>query len=283
MRKKRSGGGGANWMDTYGDMVTLLLCFFVMLYSMSTLDEEKWLALVESFNPNATVQQVAGDGEMSNLEQLEQLTAQQQQQVADDIEKLYQAMQAYVQQENLTAQVSVTKGDGYVFVSFDNTVFFEGNRYTLREEGKKVLDEVAQCIADVSSSVEEVRVLGHTAQEVPGSPNDPTADRFLASNRAAVVTVYLQEKNIVDPARLVSVGYGEWRPVAENDTSEGRAQNRRVELLITGLNVEHGIGDDIAQYYTMRSGESETASGTEGDAGSSGSLAQTQSSSGGEG
>ena len=51
MKKKKSGGGGANWMDTYGDMVTLLLCFFVMLYSMSTLDKEKWIALVQSFNP----------------------------------------------------------------------------------------------------------------------------------------------------------------------------------------------------------------------------------------
>ena len=51
--------------------------------------------------------------------------------------------------------------------------------------------------------------------------NDVTADRFLASNRATVVTVYLQEKNIVDPARLVSVGYGEWRPVSDNDDAEG--------------------------------------------------------------
>ena len=55
MKKKKSGGGGANWMDTYGDMVTLLLCFFVMLYSMSTLDKEKWIALVQSFNPTEEV------------------------------------------------------------------------------------------------------------------------------------------------------------------------------------------------------------------------------------
>ena len=281
MRKKRSGGGGANWMDTYGDMVTLLLCFFVMLYSMSTLDEEKWLALVESFNPNATEQQVSGTGEMTNIgDMTEQLT---QQQVDSDIEKLYEAMQGYIQQENLTSQVSVTKGSGYVFISFDNTVFFDGNRYTLRDDGKAVLDEVAQCISEVSSSIDEIRVLGHTAQEDSSTPNDPTADRFLASNRAAVVTVYLQEKNIVDPARLVSVGYGEWRPVAGNDTAEGRAQNRRVELLVTGLNVEKGIGDDIAQYYTMRSGEGEIASGTEGNAGTTGSSAQAQSGSGQEG
>ena len=53
MKKKSKGGGGANWMDTYGDMVTLLLCFFVLLYSMSTISEEKYKAIVLSFNPNA--------------------------------------------------------------------------------------------------------------------------------------------------------------------------------------------------------------------------------------
>ena len=53
MKKSDGGGGGANWMDTYGDMVTLLLCFFVLLYSMSTVDENKWKALVQSFNPDA--------------------------------------------------------------------------------------------------------------------------------------------------------------------------------------------------------------------------------------
>ena len=69
MKKKKSGGGGANWMDTYGDMVTLLLCFFVLLYSMSTISEENWKALVMSFNPLAdlTIREVeGGDGPMSD-------------------------------------------------------------------------------------------------------------------------------------------------------------------------------------------------------------------------
>lgn len=50
-KREKNSGGGANWMDTYGDMVTLLLCFFVLLYSMSSVDENKWMALVKSFNP----------------------------------------------------------------------------------------------------------------------------------------------------------------------------------------------------------------------------------------
>lgn len=247
MKKKHSGGGGANWMDTYGDMVTLLLCFFVMLYSMSSMDQQKWMALVESFNPDAQTQQTSGGSQSTD-----QLT---QEQVDADIEALYQAMEQYVQQENLTSQVSITKGSGYVFVSFDDAVFFDGDSYVLLDEGKKILDQVAQSIAGVSESIDEIRVLGHTAQASADKPNRPEVDRFLATNRAAVVTVYLQEKNIIDPARLVSVGYGQWRPVADNSTADGRAQNRRVELLVTGLDLQSGGGDDITQYYTMRSGE----------------------------
>ena len=120
MKKKRGGSGGANWMDTYGDMVTLLLCFFVMLYSMSNLDKEKWIALVQSFNPSAVAEDATGGNGSSDStdEMLEQMT---QEQVDADIEELYQAMKAYIEQEQLTMQVSITKGSGYVFVSFDNT------------------------------------------------------------------------------------------------------------------------------------------------------------------
>ena len=272
MNIKSGGSGGANWMDTYGDMVTLLLCFFVMLYSMSTMDKEKWIALVQSFNPSAVTEEVSG-GLGSENSDAEALT---QAQVDADIEDLYQSMKNYIEQEQLSTQVSITKGGGYVFVSFDNTVFFDGDSYILRDDGKVVLDQVAKSIADVSGSIDEIRVLGHTAQDDPVSPNNPRNDRFLATNRAAVVTVYLQEKNIIDPSRLVSVGYGQWRPVADNATPEGRAQNRRVELLVTGLNMENGIGDDIAQYYTMRSGQGSVLTEPQVTDGTTGGQAQAQ-------
>lgn len=272
MKRKSGGSGGANWMDTYGDMVTLLLCFFVMLYSMSTMDKEKWIALVQSFNPSAVTEEVSG-GLGSENSDAEALT---QAQVDADIEDLYQSMKNYIEQEQLGTQVSITKGGGYVFVSFDNTVFFDGDSYILRDDGKVVLDQVAKSIADVSGSIDEIRVLGHTAQDDPVSPNNPRNDRFLATNRAAVVTVYLQEKNIIDPSRLVSVGYGQWRPVADNATPEGRAQNRRVELLVTGLNMENGIGDDIAQYYTMRSGQGSVLTEPQVTDGTTGGQAQAQ-------
>ena len=172
--------------------------------------------------------------------------------VDESLEQLYLSISQSVRESGLDDMVSVTKGSGYVFVSFDDAVFFDGNSYELRDEGKVVLDEVSQIISEVSSSIDEIRVLGHTAQAVPGQVNNVTADRFLASNRATVVTIYLQEKDIIDPARLVSVGYGEWRPVSSNDTSAGRAENRRVELIVTGLDLDDEAGDNITQYYTMR-------------------------------
>ena len=249
-RKKKSGSGGANWMDTYGDMVTLLLCFFVMLFSMSKMDESKWIALVQALNPSAVV-----NG--TSMEEPPEGSVVTQDQVDRDMEQLYQAMAEYFQQENMMEKVSIGKGNGYVFISFNDTVFFRPNEYTLLDEGKEVLDQVARSIAEVGPSINEIRVLGHTAQATANEENDYTVDRFLASNRATVVTVYLQEKEIIDPARLVSVGYGQWRPVASNATPETRAGNRRVELIISGIDLDNDLGDSIEQYYTMRDGAGE--------------------------
>lgn len=256
MKKKKSGGGGANWMDTYGDMVTLLLCFFVMLYSMSTMDKAKWVALVESFNPDAVTESQPGGHEVSNNEA--QMT---QEQVDQTMEQLYESLAQYITQSGLSEKISLSKGSGYVFISFDDTVFFDGDSYVLLDEGKTVLDNIAQVLASGSDSINEIRVLGHTAQAQAQVPNQVEKDRFLASNRATVVTIYLQEKNIIDPARLVSVGYGQWRPISSNDTSDERAHNRRVELVISGLELDNSEGDSITQYYTMRdeAGQQDTA------------------------
>lgn len=248
-RKKKRGVGGANWMDTYGDFVTLLLCFFVMLYAMSSVDSQRWIALVQSFNPDAVVSQegVPPQGESEGA-------APSGTQVEEEMEALYQDLTEYISEQNMQDQMTVTSGSGYVFITFDDTVFFNPDSPVLLDSGKVVLDQVAQALAERSDAIGELRVLGHTAQGDPNTPNNPVVDRTLSSSRANNVTLYLQEKNIIDPAKLVSIGYGQWRPVASNDTAEGRSKNRRVELIVTGLNMGDLTGDSTEQYYTMREG-----------------------------
>lgn len=215
---------------------------------MSTMDQKKWEQIVESFNPSEQVDEIIQSVEPVQPPMTSQMT---QEEVDQNLKKLYQSIKQYIEQEGLSNQVSVGKGSGYVFISFDDTVFFNGDSYVLLDAGKQTLDKVALSISEVSESINEIRVLGHTAQAKPDELNTPSVDRFLASNRATVVTVYLQEKNVIDPARLVSVGYGQWRPVSDNNSSQGRAKNRRVELIVTGLDLDEENGDDITQYYTM--------------------------------
>jgi len=262
--RKKSGGGGANWMDTYGDMVTLLLCFFVLLYSMSTISEANWKAIVQSFNPSAVETPTATTGSEGpvadpdeaglGLEQGMTEETMTQEDVETALEQLYQAIKEYAEQSDSAQNIEVTKGDGYVFVSFNDAVFFDGESYTLRAEGKKILDVMAGVLDNAKEYIDEVRVMGHTAQAKADQANRPERDRFLSSNRATVATVYLQEHCGLSPARLVSVGYGQWRPVDSNETAQTRAHNRRVEMLITGLDLLDEIGDSIRHYESMREG-----------------------------
>ncbi len=254
-RKKSSGGGGANWMDTYGDMVTLLLCFFVLLYSISSIDQTKWMLVVQSFNKDAIVStdDTPQGPEGENNEGLGNDMPMTQDEVEVALDELYR----YLQETVANDSVAVSRGDGYVFLSFNDTVFFDGDSYQLRSDGQAILDQVIPGLNQAGPFIDEIRVLGHTAQRVENAPNPASGDRFLASNRATVVTVYFQEHtdpNQLAPGRLVSVGYGQWRPVAPN-TSDTRYQNRRVELVITGKDLDDALSDSITTYYTMREGE----------------------------
>jgi chemotaxis protein MotB len=265
VKKKKGGGGGANWMDTYGDMVTLLLCFFVLLYSMSTISQENFKALVMSFNPDSlkSITQTSGNGgpvadDTGDEGGLMELPDISQADVDSIMEDLYQSLKQYAEENNMEDSISVTQGDGKVFVSFNQTTFFDGNSYVLRSESLPVLDSISQMLTDAVDAIDEVRILGHTAQEEPDTPNKVSVDRFLASNRATNVLIYIQEHSEVDPARLISEGMGQWHPVASNDTAEGRSKNRRVEMIISGRNLAEELEEGLQQYSTVSTTPSST-------------------------
>ena len=271
--RKKSGGGGANWMDTYGDMVTLLLCFFVLLYSMSTISEEKWKMLVVSFNPDAamTMTESSGnDGPNADPNELDGSgMGLSQVDIDEDMVELYEMIMAYIAEDsNAQESISVSMGDGKVFVTFNQAAFFDGDDWQLREESKPILEMIAAMLSEVSESIDEVRIMGHTAQGSPNKPNNIVVDRMLSAQRAAITVAYIQQFCTLDPARLISEAYGQWRPVAPNDTSEGRAQNRRVEMIISGRNLEQELANGIENYYTSEnipSTSTDTGDGADSD------------------
>ena len=150
------------------------------------------------------------------------------------------------------SSMTVSQGDGYVFLSFDDSVFFEGDRSTLRPEGRAALDAILPGLVAAGPYINEIKIMGHTAQANPNRPNTIRGDRELSSARANEVMIYILENTdsaILDPARFQAVGMGQWRPIATNDTAEGRAKNRRVEMMRSGKDVEDAMSDSVAAYY----------------------------------
>ena len=267
-KKKGGGGGGANWMDTYGDMVTLLLCFFVLLYSMSTISEDKWKAIVQSFNPDSLIEgsvaggnegpiadPVEGFGSLADPEKSVDELAIEMAAIAEALQQLYETLQNYVDENGMSQSIEVTSGDGYVFISFNDAVFFAGDSAVLLPLGQQVLDAVCAALDTAEPYIDEVRVMGHTAQARADVPNNVQVDRTLASMRSTNAVIYIQEHSILNPARLVTMGYGQWRPVDLNTDDAHRSHNRRVEILITGKDLFNQLGDSIQQYSSIRSGE----------------------------
>lgn len=240
-RNKQEEGG--SWMDTYGDMVTLLLCFFVLLYAMSSVDQIKWENLVRSLNPNAEeVSQVVTDTDLpaGNDDVPGNTDADQ------EFEAIYENIKAEMEKLGVAADVDIVQGDGYQFISYKDRVFFDGDSPVLTREGQRVLDGLCRAIRPSAATIKELRVLGHTSQETPDEPNNVETDRQLAALRSANVVIYIQNKNILEPSKLVDCGYGQFHPIATFDTAEGREQNRRAEILITE---EGSTQNDLTDYY----------------------------------
>lgn len=241
MKRQKKSESGANWMDTYGDMVTLLLCFFVLLYSISSVDQAKWKIIVKSFNPDAKeVSQVVADKTLEGTDDVPGGVT------SDTFDDLYEKLKQSVADAGLDGQVELYKGDGYTFVTFRDNVFFDGDSSVIRQEGKAILDIFSTAIAGAKDSIKEIKVLGHTTQALPDRQNDVESDRVLSAERAARVAAHIQVKSLVSPDKLVSVGYGQFRPIAPFDTEENRSKNRRVELLITKSD---SVEQSLEEYY----------------------------------
>lgn len=253
-RKKTDEPGGPSWMDTYGDMVTLLLTFFVMLFSMSTMDKQKWQALASALSSDTTPAVVDNYTDNQTVNQDETIgaagaSAQGSDLTVTEFSDLYNYLSQYVEENGLSDTVQVYDGDGYTFITFQNSIFFDGDSSVLKSEGKVVLDYLCAGLAGIPDEVGEIRVMGHTAQtweDVQQIESAVIFDRELSADRATQVALYIQFQNVIDPSKLVAEGYGQYRPAVPHDGTEAtRIKNRRVEIYIVEQGADELSLDEI--------------------------------------
>lgn len=236
-RKKGGGAEGANWMDTYGDLVTLLLCFFVLLYAMSSMDESKWQYIAQAFSGkrgeiiNVTVQNEPNpDNDPSAIYVDEQTDTTEQ----VDFDEFYMYLYEAVKTAGLEDSVSVEMADTGVYMKFRDNVFFAGDSSVLLDEGKFILDVICDGIRSVDSHVLAIKVNGHTAQSSGSDANEWE----LSSGRANSVINFMLSLDCCDPSKFSAAGYGKYRPVTNNETEDGKRQNRRVEIVFIRNDVD---------------------------------------------
>ncbi|MCM1164731.1 MAG: OmpA family protein [Lachnospiraceae bacterium] len=235
---KKEEGNSQEWLNTYADMVTLLLTFFVLLFASSNLDESKMQFIVQAF-------QNRGKFINTVVAQPNDQTAVDQGGITDDapdgagegtmpqsFEELYQYLAEYIDSNSLGDSVSIENSAAYFTLRFNSSVFFEPNQSILKAEGKDMLMQFSPYIKALEDHIQTLTVTGHTALDTSSSA---ISDWTLSSGRASSVTNYLETgmgDSVIDNQKYRTRGCGNTEPMASNDTAEGRQQNRRVELVM---------------------------------------------------
>jgi chemotaxis protein MotB len=253
-------GGGYNWMDTYGDLVTLLLCFFVLLYSFSTLNEQKAKELVSAFSGTlgASVIQAfditsareepikidtminfetRGDetqegGSTGTAE--EHAIKELQEQINETFDELYQKIVLYIEVNELSGQMSVSRTDDFIVLRFSEIALFDSGKATIRPESEQTLNHIIQIIADNIDAISIVNIEGHT-DNVPIKTAEFEDNWDLSVKRATNTLRILLATGLIEETKLSATGYGEFRPFETNETPEGRAKNRRVDFVLNKI------------------------------------------------
>ncbi|MGN0605697.1 MAG: flagellar motor protein MotB [Oscillospiraceae bacterium] len=279
MAKKKVEESGGSWMDTYGDLVTLLLTFFVLLYSMSSIAEDKWAKLVKAFNSkgNTVVEQIvftydATDGEdaLNNTGEGmgEDDSAVNQDEVTIDFNELYSYLRDYIaasgmeenivieQSEEVNAGEQQEPGSQNIYIQFKNNVLFEPDKSALRPESTDMMNFIGDCLKSLESQIALVIIKGHTAT---GSVDSYVDSRILSSERASTISNYFEDNFGLPSTMLIPMGLAGDYPIATNDTDEGRAMNRRVEMVIIGKDSSFAQSGELLRIlgasFTVDSGD----------------------------
>ena len=218
------------WMLSYLDFITLLMLFFLMMYAISNVDNKKAEALAHSlkigFNSGngQNVIAVSDSADTTSAIDEETLKALTEAEKLEDIKKKVDEL---VETSELKGSVTTSIQERGLLISFNDSVLFNSGDAKVKTDWYNKLVSISKVLNEIDNYI---RVEGHT-DNVAINTEFYHSNWQLSSDRASNVVEFLISQSI-KPERLSAVGYGEYRPVKSNDTEEGRAANRRVDILI---------------------------------------------------
>ncbi len=235
------------WLAAFGDLMSLLLCFFVLLLSMSSMDAKKISEAIGSLSGAMSVLEGGTQTEISKKRMLEATPIDSQDETSEAVNRVQQAagdaneMMEQTQGPTITVEEAQ---EGFVIELPAALLFKPGSATIENQDALLFLKRIALIIEELPNTM-EVSVQGHTDEGNPGI-NSPFKDNWELSTARAISVLHELLLDGVAPTRISASGYAEFRPVATNVTKSGREKNRRVELHFFGMKNEKDMKVDMS-------------------------------------
>lgn len=228
------------WLLPYADLMTLLLALFIVLFASSEVDARKFEQISESFNSVFT----GGSGINESGSSIEELSAEdnvdespppatEETEDQNELADLQERVEGFIDEQGLEGQFTTRLSDDGLLLSIKDNILFDVGEAEIREEALETAEDMAELL--VLNPPRNIIISGHT-DDTPIVNADFSTNWELSVMRAVRFMEIVLENPDLDPRDFSAKGFGEFEPVASNDTAEGRAQNRRVEVLILPRN-----------------------------------------------
>lgn len=221
------------WMVTFSDLIMLLLTFFVLLLSMSSMDQRKLKEIILHVRESAGLlefSRVRGITDLATFVKRHRKEKETYFMIDRDLLR-YLFMPSMESDSKIEEMIDIIDDERGIVISFQEAIMFDPGEATLKKEAFPVLDTIARAI---SSSPNDILIMGHT-DNVPVQSKLYESKWELSSYRGLSVLEYFLKKKGLSPSRFSVGGYGPSRPLYLNDTPENRALNRRIEIIFKNL------------------------------------------------
>lgn len=259
-KKQEEASAGSPWLNTFADLMNLLLCFFVLLFSFSSVDADKYEQFAKSMSGGFSIFSGGGNAfengnlistgiaQLNNLDDYTTNVGKDNDSESDNedgsdymdayiadkkeaSEKLYNDLANLAEKNNIGDEVEISMDPNYQYVKFslNGSILFDSGKAEFKKEAIPIFSKVGDILRAYKGY--RIEIEGHT-DNVPIKSSQYPSNNWLSSARAINAAMYLINEKGLDPKTLSWTGRGEYDPVASNGTPDGRSKNRRVEIKI---------------------------------------------------